>query len=135
MHTPAFTHAGGIVLRPRSSGSGAFEVLVVRPSVPEGDEWVLPKGHIEPGEEAPEAAVREVLEEAGAVCKGPRFVGFVSYRAKGEDVVCAFYRMDLQSLGDSEEDRGRAWLTLPELERTMPYPESLELVSRAARLQ
>lgn len=103
----------------------------MRPTAPEGDQWVLPKGHIEPGEEAPEAAVREVLEEAGARCAGPLFVGYVSYRTKREDVVCAFYRMELLELGESEEDRGRAWLTPGALLHAMPFPETLALVTRA----
>ena len=64
MHTPAFTHAGGICLR---AGSAGPEVLCVRPSAPGEDVWLLPKGHIEPGEDAPEAGVREVAEEAGAL--------------------------------------------------------------------
>ena len=132
MHTPAFTHAGGIVLRQSPAGPpGSMEVLVVRPSVSKGDHWVLPKGHIEPGEEPPEAAVREVLEEAGARCRAPRFVGHVSYQAKGEEVICAFYRMELLELGESEENRGRAWSTVDALEGTMPFPETLELVNRA----
>ncbi len=102
----------------------------MRPTSPNGDQWVLPKGHIEPGEEAPEAAIREVLEEAGARCEAPQFVGHVSYRAKGEDVVCAFYRMELTDLGESEEDRDRAWLTPEALLHTMPFPETLALVTK-----
>jgi 8-oxo-dGTP pyrophosphatase MutT (NUDIX family) len=48
--------AGGVVLN--SSG----EVLVVNQK---GDSWSLPKGHIDPGETAEEAARRETYEEAG----------------------------------------------------------------------
>jgi 8-oxo-dGTP pyrophosphatase MutT (NUDIX family) len=48
--------AGGVVLN--SNG----EVLVVNQK---GDSWSLPKGHIDPGETAEEAARRETYEETG----------------------------------------------------------------------
>ena len=56
-----FTHAGGLVVRTRD---GRPEIVVIRPS-DGSDAWVLPKGHIEPGEQPEQAAVREVEEEAG----------------------------------------------------------------------
>lgn len=54
--------AGGVVFRP----DGA--VLVLRHI--EGT-WVFPKGHIDPGETALGAALREVEEEAGVVTRCP----------------------------------------------------------------
>lgn len=48
--------AGGIVLNPDG------DVLVVSQS---GTSWSLPKGHIEAGEDALEAAEREIREESG----------------------------------------------------------------------
>lgn len=58
--------AGGVVFRP----DGA--VLLLRHL--EGS-WVFPKGHIDPGEDALSAALREVEEEAGveATCPDPGF--------------------------------------------------------------
>lgn len=51
--------AGFVILRSAATG---FEVLVMQTS--EGD-WDLPKGTIDPGEEAYIAAFRELKEEAG----------------------------------------------------------------------
>ncbi len=48
--------AGGVVLNPRG------DVLVVNQR---GNSWSLPKGHIDPGEDAETAARREILEESG----------------------------------------------------------------------
>jgi ADP-ribose pyrophosphatase YjhB (NUDIX family) len=48
--------AGGVVLNSRGM------VLVVNQN---GTSWSLPKGHVEPGEEPLEAAVREIMEESG----------------------------------------------------------------------
>ena len=51
--------AGAAVFR---MTNGTAEVLVIR----HGHKWSFPKGHIEPGESAEAAAVREVYEETGA---------------------------------------------------------------------
>lgn len=48
--------AGGVVLNPRG------DVLVVNQNQ---DSWSLPKGHIDPDENALEAAKREIYEESG----------------------------------------------------------------------
>ncbi len=56
-----YSHAGGVVAR---TVDGERQYLLVEPRRSRG-EWVLPKGHIEPGETPEAAAVREVEEEAG----------------------------------------------------------------------
>ena len=48
--------AGGVVLNPRG------EVLIVNQN---SDSWSLPKGHLDKGESALEAAQREIYEESG----------------------------------------------------------------------
>jgi diadenosine hexaphosphate hydrolase (ATP-forming) len=50
--------AGGVVV------NAQLEVLLIRYPGKRGA-WDFPKGHIDPGETAPVAAVREVLEEGG----------------------------------------------------------------------
>ena len=133
MHTPSFTHAGGIVLR--SGDDTSPRVLVVRPSSGGESEWVLPKGHIEAGEGPEEAGVREVAEEAGVAGTNPRYVGAVSYEVPREHVSCAFYLMDDGGPVPAEEDRPVAWLTLDELRDKMRYPETFALVVRAIELR
>lgn len=56
MKTEHHRSAGGLVVR-------GDEVLLI--STQNGKRWQLPKGHIEEGETAAEAAVREVREETG----------------------------------------------------------------------
>ena len=60
------SHAGGIVFR--VIGDVPEFLIVTSRSNPE--HWVLPKGHIEPGESPRSAAVREVLEETGVEARG-----------------------------------------------------------------
>lgn len=54
--------AGAVVFRQKKK-SGKTEVLMVHR--PRYDDWSLPKGKLDPGEEFEDAAVRELLEETG----------------------------------------------------------------------
>ena len=53
--------AGGIVFR-TSKDQNDIEILLIQDSK---GRWTIPKGHIEPGENAKETAIREIGEEAG----------------------------------------------------------------------
>jgi len=55
-HVQHTQSAGGVVLNPEGL------VLVVNQR---GNSWSLPKGHIDPGENALGAAIREIAEESG----------------------------------------------------------------------
>lgn len=68
--------AGGIVVRRRADG--VAETLVVHR--PRHDDWSLPKGKLEPGEDHPSAAVREIEEETGYRCRRGRELPEVRYR-------------------------------------------------------
>ena len=61
-------HSAGIVLFRRREG--AMQVLLIKPGGPfwknkDGGAWMIPKGMVEPGEAAVEAALREFAEETG----------------------------------------------------------------------
>jgi 8-oxo-dGTP diphosphatase len=57
--------AGGVVWR--RDDDGEVEVLLVHR--PKYDDWTLPKGKLDAGETAEEAALREVEEETGLRCR------------------------------------------------------------------
>ncbi len=61
---PVVAAAGGVVWR-RRVGDPVEVVLVHRPRY---DDWSLPKGKLDPGEEYEVAALREVEEETGLAC-------------------------------------------------------------------
>ncbi len=66
--------AGGVVVR---DAGGRYEVAVIRPAG--RNAIALPKGHIDPGETAAQAAAREVNEETGLTVELDRPLGDVSY--------------------------------------------------------
>jgi 8-oxo-dGTP pyrophosphatase MutT (NUDIX family) len=102
------THAGGVVVK-RAHGHLEF-LLVQAKNKPQ--EWVLPKGHIEPGEPIPQTAVREVREETGVWAHITGELGDLSYTVKGEDVRVRFYLMEFET-EEKPEDSGREHLWLP----------------------
>jgi len=87
------THAGGIVFR-RSRRSVSY--LLVRANKPK-DAWVFPKGHIESGEDAEKAALREVHEEAGIVATIVSFIGRLEYDAHYTEMFLMRFRRSVGS--------------------------------------
>lgn len=68
--------AGGLVWRPSDSSEG-FDVLLVHR--PKYDDWSLPKGKADPGEEEIACALREVEEETGVRCDIGESLGTYEY--------------------------------------------------------
>ena len=123
--------AGGVVWR----GAGAdLEVLLVhRPSY---DDWSLPKGKPDPGENLLHTAAREVHEETGLpVTIGPR-LGSVSYPVKRRTKTVWYWSMrvdpgctdDPHSL-DADEVDDFAWLPLDLASRRVTYPADRRILS------
>lgn len=79
--------AGGIVLRQARPP----QIAVVR--LRKG-EWVLPKGKLDDGETARDAAMREVLEETGHEVSVHEFLGTLAYEAGGRPKIVHYWRME-----------------------------------------
>lgn len=69
--------AGAVLWRPTDSANPGLEIAVIHR--PRYDDWSLPKGKVDPGETAPVAAVREVVEETGHRAILGRRLDMVSY--------------------------------------------------------
>jgi 8-oxo-dGTP pyrophosphatase MutT (NUDIX family) len=104
VEVPSIEAAGGVVLRTTPSdgtrrstadaptGHDGVEVLVVhRPAY---DDWSLPKGKLDPGEEAMAAAVREVEEETGVTAQPGPELPSMTYRVKGRLKRVRWFRME-----------------------------------------
>jgi 8-oxo-dGTP pyrophosphatase MutT (NUDIX family) len=117
------THAGAVVYRGDPS---APEFLLVTASR-DRNEWVLPKGHIEAGEQPKDAAIREVFEETGvriAIVAPDEQLGTSCYEARGESVCVVFFLA--RSIGEqaAPEHREKAWLPFERADEALRHSES-----------
>ena len=124
------THAGGVVFRPAI----ATEYLLVRPSKRQGDEWVLPKGHIKKHETGAEAARREVTEETGVIADIVQPLGVISFIANQKRVRSIFFLMEFldEDLARKEKpDREHRWFALDTALHQSTHPQTKELLQLA----
>jgi len=103
--------------------------------------WSLPKGHIEIGETAEEAAVREVEEETGIIGRVVAPLGTIDFWFVAEDrrVHKTVHHFLLQALGGELSDQDIevsevAWVPLDELEARLAYADERRLIRRATEL-
>lgn len=129
--------AGGVVVR-RFDGTPHL-LLILDPY----GKWGLPKGHLEPGEAAPDAALREVREETGLspLRLGPRVGTIDWYFRDGGRVVhkfCDFYLMTSPS-GEAEPEVEEGitevrWVPAAEAAGQITYDNAREIVVKAVRM-
>lgn len=100
-----YTHAGGIVYRRLH---GRIHYLLVQ-AKPNPEHWVLPKGHIEPGETPEEAACREIREETGVVAEIITPLGVLQFVYREEPVSTIIYLLAYQGKTQPQERRQCRW--------------------------
>lgn len=109
--------AGGIVFR----GSGRDLAILLVTSKQQAGFWIFPKGHVEPGESAAQAGVRETQEEAGVTgdLLGP--VGApLEYDWNGRRYSVQYFLIRAAAEAPASDGRTIAWL---------PYDEALARLS------
>jgi diadenosine hexaphosphate hydrolase (ATP-forming) len=95
------------------------------------ESWVFPKGHIEPGENVEQAAIREVEEEAGVIATVGEPIGTLEFRNARGVVRAQFFVMAFVSEDAPREGRRRGWFTAEEARQALGYEDSRMLVVRA----
>jgi 8-oxo-dGTP diphosphatase len=127
---PDVRAAGGLVWRPTEAGP---EVAVVHR--PKYDDWSLPKGKLDPGEDWLAAALREVEEETGLRCEPGDELEPARYRdRKGRDKLVRWWSMravDGVFSPNDEVDELR-WLPAGDAAGTLDYDHDRRLVERLA---
>ncbi len=126
--------AGGLVIR-RMRGRDYLAVVLVK----NGTVMALPKGHIDPGETAAEAAEREVREEAGLQARLVEKLGDVKYWyvRSGDRVfkVVSFFlfRYVSGTVRDyqREEVDGAQWIPLEDAPRLLAYRGEKDMAKAA----
>ena len=125
-----YSHAGGVVAR---TVGGEREYLLVEARRRRG-EWVLPKGHIEPGETPEAAAVREVQEEAGVCAEVVARAGESEYGVEGQTLRVIFFLMRYQGEAGRREDRARIWHRYEDALRLLRFDDTRRVLMRAHAL-
>lgn len=119
---------------------GAIEVALIRPAGRRV--WALPKGHMDPGESALEAAEREVREETGLEVALEAPLGDIRYyyEANGErihkQVSFFLFRWVRGVIGKlapemRKEVAEARWVPIEEAHRVLAYVGERELVTKA----
>jgi 8-oxo-dGTP pyrophosphatase MutT (NUDIX family) len=123
--------AGGVV-------QDGPNLLMVQVKNLEGDvRWTFPKGHIEKGEKAPEAALREVEEETGYRCEIVKPFERVQYYFRRDDQVTKktvtwFLMKPLAKTGthDPEEILETEWVSMEEARKRVLYKSDKKLLDK-----
>ena len=118
----------------RVGPDGREVVLVHRPKY---DDWTLPKGKLEPGEDPLEAALREVREETGLECVPGPALGSIEYLdSSGRDKVVDYWLMEPRSdeLEPTKEVDEARWMSFEEAPAQVSYDRDREVLERARRL-
>lgn len=126
--------AGGVVLRQQ-------EVLLIRVSDIKGRPiWSFPKGRLDAGETAAQAAVREVREETGWSCRIDADLSTTEYWFQREGrrfrKTVVWYRMaplELTGVPDGEVEEVQ-WVEQTEALRRLTYASDAALLSHALEL-
>ena len=135
--------AGGVVFRfvqddARSTTHGGAPLfLVIRDSY---GHWGFPKGHLEPGERAATAALREVMEETGL--RSLRLLGSIAtiewyFRLHGDLIhkACEYFLMETDvATTRPQKSEGISecrWATADEARELIPYENARAVLQRA----
>jgi 8-oxo-dGTP pyrophosphatase MutT (NUDIX family) len=124
--TPEVRAAGGLVVR---DGERGPEIAVVHR--PRYDDWSLPKGKLDAGEESAAAALREVREETGLECElGPELKSAAYRDRKGRRKVVRFWLMRpvAGAFEPGKEVDEMRWVTAAEAEGLLSYEHDRVLV-------
>jgi 8-oxo-dGTP pyrophosphatase MutT (NUDIX family) len=125
VHEP--THAGGVVHRERG-GEREFLLVTARR---DPRHWVLPKGHIEPGETAEAAAVREVAEESGVGGTVEEGLGETVLELAGARQRIRWFLLRFEREGAHAEGRATAWLPAGEASERLTFADARSVLLAA----
>lgn len=124
--------AGGVIIK-------EGQVLLVLMNTINGNKvWTYPKGHIESGEDAIKAAIREVFEETGYECKliddKEIYTSRYSFTREGNSVekTVKWYIMEpiseSKGIQTTDEIEKTAWFSYTKAKEKLFYPSDIEIL-------
>jgi 8-oxo-dGTP pyrophosphatase MutT (NUDIX family) len=137
--TPAReTSAGGVVLRGEPGRERVAAIVPKRRAADGSPVLGLPKGHVDPGETALQAATREVREETGLVAEPLGELGEVRYfyrrdgRTVGKSVLFFLFRYVSGRTSDHDHEIEEVrWIDLREARTALTYDGERDVIARA----
>jgi bis(5'-nucleosidyl)-tetraphosphatase len=126
---PAIKQAGAVVVR----GQGASAEVLLVSAKKDPSQWIFPKGHVEPGESAAEAALREMREEAGVDGKIIKSIGVSTYESGRDRVKVSYFLVRYSRAVLRTESRKRRWQSFREARELVAFDDARDLVDKAER--
>jgi 8-oxo-dGTP pyrophosphatase MutT (NUDIX family) len=133
--------AGGLVI---SESNPSLIALISHKNRGGGLDWVIPKGHVELGENYLQTAVREIREETGIEAKILEKIGEISYSFKigPKRIKKTVHHYLLQQIGGSlnafNDPTGEVvdaqWVELDRLEELLAHENERKIAQRALEI-
>jgi 8-oxo-dGTP diphosphatase len=107
---------------------------------PRYDDWTLPKGKHQPGEDDIAAALREVLEETGFQGRIERDLGVIRYTVEKHGAVLPkvvrYYvmRVEAGAFAPNNEVDELRWMTPGQAAQLLTYERDREVLARCSRV-
>jgi 8-oxo-dGTP pyrophosphatase MutT (NUDIX family) len=124
--------AGGVV--ERETAEGPLYAIIRRDRY--GEEWVLPKGKREPGEDWQETALREVAEETGLTPRIVGVAGAAGYHAGSAPKIVMYWHMQVDDpsppFTPNEEVSDLVWLPKAKAIERLDHPEEKSVLGLLA---
>jgi len=98
------------------------------------DHWVLPKGHVDPGEDPEQTAVREVREESGVMADVTAHLDDVAIDVGDEHQIIRWFLMEARDQREEHELREVVWLDAPAALERLTFADTRVVAERALAL-